>query len=227
MEATFWHQKWEKGETAFHEAEPNPLLMRHWDGLSLAEGSRVFVPLCGKTRDIGWLHGRGHRIVGVELSEIPVAELFEEMAIVPKISQSGTFTRYSSERLEVLVGDFFALSSELLGEVDAVYDRGALVALPAELRPTYATHLLEVTGARPQLLVTLHYEAHQLEGPPFLVESELESHYGSAVPLERRQIPGGLRGGVKAWETLWQVKPADAKAGKPLTGARKSCRPVP
>lgn len=214
MEATFWHQKWEKGEIAFHEAEPNPMLVRHFEGLNLAEGSRILLPLCGKTRDIAWLHDRGHRIVGVELSEIAVSELFQEMAMTPEISNRDSFIRYESERLEVWVGDFFALSSELLGQVDAVYDRGALVALPAELRAAYAAHLVKVTGGKPQLLVTLQYDPHRLEGPPFLVESEVEGYYGPAVRLERRQIPGGLRG-VEAWETGWRVEPRDS------TGARQ------
>lgn len=205
MEATFWHQKWEKGEIAFHEDKPNPLLVAHLDALNLVAGSRIFVPLCGKSRDLGWLHDQGHRIVGVELSEIAVSELFQEMAIAPEVSTRGAFTLYWSERLEVWVGDFFALSSDQLGKVDAVYDRGALVALPAELRPAYAAHLVEVTGGKPQLLVTLLYDPSQLEGPPFLVESELGNHYETVQRLQQRLVPGGLRGGVEAWESLWRV----------------------
>ena len=64
MDGSFWHKKWERNEIAFHEREANPLLVRYFNELSLPEGSRVFVPLCGKTRDIHWLLSRGYRVVG-------------------------------------------------------------------------------------------------------------------------------------------------------------------
>lgn len=208
MEASFWHDKWERGEIAFHEAEPNPLLVKVFSQLGLGPSSRLFVPLCGKSLDMLWLHGLGHRVVGVELSEIAVASLFEELAMTPTISSQAGLKHYSAERLEVWVGDFFALTEARLGEVDAVYDRGALVALPQELRTAYAAHLVSITRARPQLLVTLEYDPLQLQGPPFLVTpEEILGHYGRAQRLERRQIPGGLKGQVEAWESLWRVEP--------------------
>jgi thiopurine S-methyltransferase len=52
MQASYWLQKWERGEIAFHESDTNLLLLNHMDQLKLASGSRVLVPLCGKTRDI-------------------------------------------------------------------------------------------------------------------------------------------------------------------------------
>ena len=67
MEADFWHQKWEKNDIGFHREEANPLLVDHFDALNLPQGSRVFLPLCGKTRDIAWLLSQGYRVVGAEL----------------------------------------------------------------------------------------------------------------------------------------------------------------
>ena len=55
MEANFWHERWSKNEIGWHESEFNPLLTGNFHRLQLAPGSRVFVPLCGKTRDIVWL----------------------------------------------------------------------------------------------------------------------------------------------------------------------------
>ena len=52
MNENFWHRRWEQGETAFHVSEANPLLVTYFKELSLPEGSRVFLPLCGKTRDM-------------------------------------------------------------------------------------------------------------------------------------------------------------------------------
>ena len=203
MEASFWHQKWEKGEIAFHESDFNPLLVSHFE---LASGGRVLVPLCGKTRDIAWLLGRGCRVVGVELSEIAVRDLFDELGMTPEVTSAGSFLRYQSERLEVLVGDVLAVREDLLGRVDGVYDRAALVALPSTTRTAYAAHLAAVTRGAPQWLVTLEFDQNQLEGPPFsLNRDELERLYAGVTHLETRSIVGGLKGRVEATESIWRV----------------------
>jgi thiopurine S-methyltransferase len=52
MKENFWHQKWERGDIAFHESEVNPFLIEHFEKLNLSKDSRVFLPLCGKTHDV-------------------------------------------------------------------------------------------------------------------------------------------------------------------------------
>ena len=79
MEAGFWHQKWEKGDIGFHAPEVNPSLQEHFGKLQMAAGARVFLPLCGKTRDIGWLLDEGFRVSGAELSELAIKELFKKL----------------------------------------------------------------------------------------------------------------------------------------------------
>lgn len=37
MEASYWQQKWEKNEIAFHQSEANPLLVKYFNELSLAK----------------------------------------------------------------------------------------------------------------------------------------------------------------------------------------------
>lgn len=207
MEPNFWHEKWHKGEIAFHESQPNALLTQHLDLLNLPADSRLFLPLCGKTRDIAWLLSRGYRVVGVELSPIACAQLFEENQLQPQITPAGPFTHYQSDRLEVFAGDFFALTPERLGNVDAVYDRAALVALPEDLRPRYSAHLRRLAQSAPQLLITVDYDQQQLPGPPFAIDSsEVHNHYPSARLVAQRSIPGGLKGKVDASESLWLLQ---------------------
>ncbi len=158
MEAGFWHQKWERGEIGFHESETNPLLIHHFEKLMTAAGSRVFLPLCGKTRDIAWLLAGGYRVVGAELSALAIEQLFNDLGAKPAIAKSGKLTRYSASNIDIFVGDIFEVSAKDLGSVDAIYDRAALVALPAGIREQYTSHLIDVTGAAPQLLVTLEYD---------------------------------------------------------------------
>jgi len=65
----------------------------------------------------------------------------------------------------LLVGDFFALTPELLGPIDAVYDRAALIALPVEIRPRYVAVLRAVLPAgAPALVITLEYDQHAMTG---------------------------------------------------------------
>lgn len=134
MDADFWHDKWDNNQIGFHQADGNPLLVKHFPALALQTGARVFVPLCGKTRDIAWLLAQGCRVVGAELSERAVQQLFAEMDVVPDVTEVGRLTRYTAEGIDVFVGDIFDLDKAVLGPIDAVFDRAALVALPQDMR---------------------------------------------------------------------------------------------
>jgi len=210
MEASFWHQKWERGEIAFHENEANQFLTEHFEKLNLAKGSRVFLPLCGKTRDFAWLLAGGYRVAGAELSELAIDELFKDLDLVPEITNIGKLTHYRADSIDIFVGDIFDVSAALLGPVNAIYDRAALVALPAGMRKHYAPHLMAITGSAPQLLVTYQYNQLLIEGPPFSVsDDEVRQHYGAAYRLnavESRDVAGGLKGKVASTETVWLLQ---------------------
>jgi thiopurine S-methyltransferase len=134
MDASFWRQRWEKNEIGWHESKVNPLLVQHFNELALAKGSRIFVPLCGKTLDISWLRTQGYRIAGAELSKVAIEQLFTELGVRPNISELGKVEQWSVKHIDIFVGDIFALSSEMLGQVDGIYDRAALVAFPEDMR---------------------------------------------------------------------------------------------
>lgn len=213
MEASFWRQKWEQGDIGFHESEANPLLIEHFEKLNPAKGGRVFLPLCGKTRDFAWLLACGYRVVGAELSELAINELFKELGLAPEISKEGELTRYSAKDIDILVGDIFDVSAEYLGPISAIYDRAALVALPAGVREQYTAHLMNITGVAPQLLVTFEYNQLLIDGPPFSVnEDEVKQHYGAIYQLksaESKNVAGGLKGKVAATETAWLLQKAN------------------
>lgn len=211
MEKTFWHQRWENNEIAFHERGGNRLLMKYLHRLDLAAGARLFIPLCGKTLDIAWLPASGYRVAGAELSEIAVRQLFEALEIKPAISTTGRLKRYSAENMDIFLGDIFDLSGGLLGRVDAVYDRAALVAFPQDMRGRYAAHVMNMTAKAPQLLICYEYDQDALAGPPFSVSAgEVRRHYAKAYDaslLESAEISGGLKGKCPARETIWLLKP--------------------
>lgn len=207
MDESFWHRKWERNEIAFHEGKANSWLVKHFGDLSLPKGSRVFLPLCGKSLDIHWLLTKGHRVAGAELSRIAIEQLFSELRIEPTITAAGEVSRYSSGNIDILVGDIFSLSRGVLGPVDAIYDRAALVALPASVRARYAAHLMELTDGAPQLLVTYEYDQRLVDGPPFSVShQEVGRHYREGYDLQllaSADVEGGLKGKYAAAEHVW------------------------
>ena len=210
MDASFWHQKWEKNEIAFHQSEANPLMVKYFSELSLAEGSRIFIPLCGKTHDIAWLLTNDYCVAGAELSKIAIEQLFAELGVVPKKSSIGKLEHYSATNIDVFVGDIFDLSRNLLGPVNAIYDRAALVALPLEMRKQYTNHLMQITGKAPQLLISYVYDKSAIDGPPFSISNEeVKQHYADSYELTHIasvDVSGGMKGKCAAIENVWLLK---------------------
>lgn len=179
MKKDFWLERWERKETGFHQDEINPYLRLHWPELHLTEGCEVFVPLCGKSRDMLWLREQGHAVLGVELSPIAVRAFFEECGHAPHRATVGKFDCCEADGIRILCGDFFDLSKDDLAKVGAVYDRASLVALPPEMREAYASHLLGILPPATRiLLVTFDYPQAEMPGPPFAVSAgEVEALY--------------------------------------------------
>jgi len=170
METDFWHERWQRGEIGFHQPHIHDQLQRFWPALGLGAGSSVFVPLSGKSRDMVWLAERGHKVIGVELSELAVAAFFEEMGIAPQRQQAGALEVWSGGPYTIHCGDFFKFEADAVADVSAVYDRAALIALPPNMRPAYVTHLANILPrAAKVLLIALDYPEGEIAGPPFAV----------------------------------------------------------
>ncbi len=179
MKKEFGLERWEREETGFHQDEINPYLRQYWQELHAAKGCEVFVPLCGKSRDMLWLREQGHEVLGVELSAIASQAFFSENGYTTRRSASGKFNRYEADGIRILCGDFFDLRKEDLARVSAVYDRASLIALPQDMRERYARHLADILPpATPILLITLDYPQHEMPGPPFAVSAgEVQALY--------------------------------------------------
>ena len=209
MEPSFWYNRWQTNQTGWHERDVNPLLIANFPSLNVPPGSRVFVPLCGKSLDLGWLLSRGYAVAGAELSELAVTQLFAELGVEAHISEVGNLRLFHGEKIDIFVGDLFDLSREMLGPVDAVYDRAALVALPEAMRVRYTAHLKTITALAPQLVIGYEYDQTVVPGPPFSVTpDELHRHYHdnyTLTPLARIDVPGGLKGTCPATEHVWRL----------------------
>ena len=209
MNNEHWIERWQEKNIGFHEESVNTLLVKHFKTLNLKHSSNIFVPLCGKTLDISWLMMLGHNIVGVELSEIAVKELFEELYILPKISEENGMLCYQNEGICIFVGDVFNLNPKMVEKVDVIYDRAALVALPKDVRVKYTQHLREITNNAQQILFCVEYDETLMNQTPFSIcQDEIKEHYQDHYNiklLERKEVEGGLKGKYEASDTVWYL----------------------
>lgn len=193
MEPEFWLQRWRERRTGFHRDRVMPLLVQHWDALALPPGSRVFVPLAGKSLDMLWLAARGYRVLGVELSSLAVQQFFADNELRPEVHESHYGRHHVAGAIELICGDAFALDAAALADCAGVYDRAAVIALPEDMRRRYAEELYArlPTDCR-GLMITLEYPQPEKAGPPFSVdEREVRRAFGARWHvdlLERRDI---------------------------------------
>lgn len=167
-----WLERWREGRIGFHRQTVHPALAYHWPRLGVRPGTKVLVPLCGKSLDMRWLTQRDYPVLGIELAPEAVEQCFAEGRGEITRFQQGDFAVSRQGSLELWCGDFFHFHTEHAAEVGAFYDRAALIALPPATRQRYAFHLAQLTlpGTR-GLLITLTRPANNPGGPPFSVEA--------------------------------------------------------
>ncbi|SFK27707.1 thiopurine S-methyltransferase [Nitrosomonas aestuarii] len=173
MTKEYWMDRWKRDETGFHQHVFNPYLVQYWEMLQLTLGSQVFVPLCGKTRDMIWLRNQGHSVLGIELSTLAIKAFFEENGLSANHDSGEKFDYYAADAIQIFHGDFFNLGKCDLKKISAVYDRASLVALPPETRRHYAHHMLHILPpATKILLISFDYPQSEMQGPPFAVSPD-------------------------------------------------------
>lgn len=211
MDTDFWLERWNEGRTHFHQDRVTPLLEKLWPTLSLPAGSRVLVPLCGKSLDMVWLAGQGMQVLGVELSPLAVEQFFSENDLQPSVHHTEQGAHYTAGNIEIICGDMFKVDAQTLAACTGVYDRAALIALPESMRGAYVQHVYGQLDARYRgLLITLDYPQQEMDGPPFSVqEAEVQKLYAGhslATNVYQRDIldkePKFLRSGVTRLDTV-------------------------
>ena len=195
MEIDFWLERWNNDQIGFHQNKVNPYLMYFYGekgpSLEQREKLNVFVPLCGKSKDMLWLSQNNYKVFGVECSDRAVKGFFEENALNYRYAEKDQHALYQSSDLpsiiEVFQGDFFELQPTGLDGVTDIFDRASLVALPVEMRQQYADKMAELQkpGVR-TLLVTLTYDPSEMDGPPFSVsEEEVHALYADNFSIQK------------------------------------------
>lgn len=199
MELEFWKDRWINGQIGFHQDRVNPYLAYFYGQKGPSPEKRnalkVFVPLCGKSRDMLWLAQNGYQVLGVECSELAVKAFFDETGLAYRhaaVEDSALYQFMPDDdsdmaAIEILQGDFFAMQPDDLKGVTDIFDRASLIALPESMREDYAQKMatLVASGTR-VLLVTLTYDQSEMNGPPFSVsEQHVHALYDDAFAVEK------------------------------------------
>ena len=93
MEKEFWIKAWQEGRTNFNQGQYNKKLLQYFQEFHPRSGQKVFVPLCGKSKDMVWLAEQNLDVFGIELYEPAVKEFFQE--------------NNSPKNVTIKTGDFF------------------------------------------------------------------------------------------------------------------------
>jgi len=199
MKPEFWLEAWQNGRRGFHRPDAHPDLVAH--AQHFGGSGRVLVPLAGATLDLGWLRDNGYHAVGVELSDIAAQEVAEREGL-EEVEASGPFRRFEGPGITLLVGDFFALTPDILGPIVGIWDRAALVALHPTQRASYVALQRELLGDGRVLLAVLSYDQSITEGPPWSVPPDVVAeHWPEAELINKNtaQLPPRMTSGGFGW----------------------------
>lgn len=183
---TDWIQRWKDSKIGWHSESINDSLTKFIECLGLMPGDLVFVPLCGKTKDMIHFINQGFKVIGVEISELGIKQFFDENDISYSVKVLDNFVVYYNDDISIYCGDYFDLNADILSSIVGVYDRASLIALPADLRRKYASHLYSIIPTDSKvLLLTIDYPQLKKSGPPFAVSNnEVELLYSDGFDFQ-------------------------------------------
>ncbi|XP_059174982.1 probable thiopurine S-methyltransferase [Physella acuta] len=208
----FWKDRWDDRHIGFHQADVHKMLSKHFTKL-IPDGkaNKVFFPLCGKAVDMSWLASQGYNIVGVDGVKKALEEFFTDQGIeysVEDVNHNGhNFKLFKSKdgKIRLYCTDIFNFTPDIEGTFDAVWDRGALVALNREDVSGYVKNMKKLLSPNGRILMeVMEYDVSIMDGlegpskppPPHpmyedqikaLYEPECEVHF---IERDDRQIQG-------------------------------------
>jgi len=168
----YWQARWATGQSQWNSDKPHQYLIKYLDVLTAGSSNcKFFLPLCGKAGDLMHLYKEGHTVTGVEGVPFVVEQFFRENKLdYEKISMpevKGWKFKTKDGRLCIYACDFFSLTPAMVGEVDAVYDRGALEAINVCDRPGYVKLMQQIIGKEFRYVLNAYeYDDSVFQGPP-------------------------------------------------------------
>jgi thiopurine S-methyltransferase len=122
---------------------------------------------------------QGHHVVGLEASETAILQFFESRGLGKEVKQlegieNGKLYTSCDGRLLIYQCDIFAISKDILGSFDCVWDKGSLVAIPPNTRQRYAEILTSILANDGRIILETvqHAETGSFHGPPYSIEEQ-------------------------------------------------------
>jgi thiopurine S-methyltransferase len=208
-----WISRWREGRIGFHRDVEHPALVRHWPTLGVEPGTKVLVPLCGKSLDMRWLAAQMHPVLGIELASLAIEQFVAGGGEASRYRQ-GDFEIWRQGSIELWCGDFFHFHTQQAADLGAFYDRAALIALPPATRQRYAFHLAQLMppGAR-GLLISLTRAPGDDAGPPYSVPAgEVRELFGANFEVNHLEDGEPEDNGWQ--ESVWSLQRRGPRAGR-------------
>ncbi|XP_057683166.1 probable thiopurine S-methyltransferase [Corythoichthys intestinalis] len=202
-----WEQRWHDNRIGFHRPHVHKMLESKIEkALAGRTGVRFFFPLCGKAVDMKWLADMGHSVVGVEISEKAIQQFFSENDLtyseetVPAIPGAKVF-KNSEKNITLYNCDLYSLTSSIIGQFGAIWDRASMVAINPRDRVKYASLMISLMANDCKyLLSTFMYNAELYKGTPFVVTGEqVYTLFGEKCDVEKLLSENLTGDRLQAW----------------------------
>ena len=200
-----------------HGTAVDKYLQKHIGSLTGGKDNlSILVTLCGNSPDLAWLCEKGYNVVGCELSAKAVEQLFENRVLGGKIdyqvSEEGgikTYTATDGKKLKVYVGDFFsaALSPELTGTFDCIWDCHGIISVPATLHAQYADKVSKFLKPGGRMLFSTLDSVDAKETAPVPISAARLSELFPAYSVELLEDP----------ESTWHTQRCGGNWTNPVT----------
>ena len=211
-----WEKAWTSNKAGWHEEDGNQTLKNNISKLMSKYfptknpgDMTVFVPLCGKTKDMYMFYQMGMTVIGVEFAPQPIKEFFEENKVTYAKTDKTPYTKSLDERLILGEGDLFSFK---VGEkveptehklpfskFDIIWDRGSFEALGPTEKDKYVKYMSELLAQDGlYLLSTVDYDEREYTGPPFNTNEEgVRLYYGTQFSVEKIETEDMLKSKTK------------------------------
>lgn len=209
MSVEDWEYRWGKNQTQFHMNKVHPMLQKYLDKLTKGKKNlRIFLPLCGKSKDLEWLASQGYEVIGCDCADKGCKEFFEENEIPYETSPikgiDGTIYRATNDKKITLYKcDYFALNEKITGKFDCIWDRGSFVAISVKDRDKYSkitTAMMKENST--YLLDCFLVDNDRFGGPPFnCTEKNVTSAFGSKWEVEKLETKDVF----SKWQESWNI----------------------
>eukprot|EP00545_Synedropsis_sp_CCMP1620_P011415 CAMPEP_0119004320 /NCGR_PEP_ID=MMETSP1176-20130426/1073_1 /TAXON_ID=265551 /ORGANISM="Synedropsis recta cf, Strain CCMP1620" /LENGTH=623 /DNA_ID=CAMNT_0006956011 /DNA_START=74 /DNA_END=1945 /DNA_ORIENTATION=+ len=195
---SFWINYWETDTVTWQAPVTSPWLEKYMDKFVGQKQRTVFVHLCGKSLDMKSLLEHGHKVVGADCSGIACVDFFTEnnipdyaREVVPHPDGKHVIRHKStSVSIALYEGDIFDLTTEIVGKIDRVLDRAALVILhPSMIEDHYLPLLMRLMRPGGKILLASVSELPFPKAPPHVyeapqIEGILQQYFSKIKMLE-------------------------------------------